>query len=97
MTKFSISNKLIKTLFLVHFGPIFQIFGENKFSRKIRLSRPTSHGILAPCQISEKTDKVPGKRLDRRTGGRKEGQDGHTLFYRTLPATARGPINRCDI
>ena len=32
-------------------------------------------------------DKTLRKRLDRQKDGRK---DGHTLFYRTLPATAGG-------
>ena len=35
---------------------------------------------------------------DGRTDGRTEGwKDGQTLFYRTLPATAGGPINWGDL
>ena len=83
MTKFS--NKLKKTLFLVHFGSIFPILE----AKKIFLENPTvmhnSHGILAPYQNLEKTnDIIPRKRPDR--------QDGQTLFYRTLPATTRGSM-----
>ena len=72
------------------FGPfcvLFPNFGAKKnFTENPALSRTTSYEFLAPCQISEKTNyTIPRKRLD----GRKDGQ---TLFYRTLPATARGPI-----
>ena len=57
MTKFS--NKLKKTCFWPILAPL---------SQKIRLSRTTSHGTLAPCQISGKTnDRIPRKHLDRRT------------------------------
>ena len=57
MTKFC--NKLKKTCFWPILAPL---------SQKIRLSRTTSNGILAPCQISGKTnDRIPRKHLDRRT------------------------------
>ena len=88
MTKFS--KKLKKNLFLAHF-PNF--FGKKIFSENLAPSSTTSHGILAPCQISERTnDAIPRKLLDRWSNGRTEGQkDGETLFYRNLPATAGGP------
>ena len=75
---------------MTHFGPIFPILGTKKiFLKNQALSRTTTHGILAPCQISEKTnDTIPRKRLDRRIDGRVDGRkDGWTL-----PATAGGPI-----
>ena len=65
MPKFS--NKLKKP-FLAHFWPTFIISGAKFFSQKIQLCHTTSHGILAPCQISEKTnDRIPRKHLDRGT------------------------------
>ena len=86
-------TQIQKTLVLVHFWPIFPIFGTKKFSWKIQLSRTTSYGFLAPCQNLEKVnDTIQRKRPDRRTEGRTEGRkDGQTFFYRTLPATAGGP------
>ena len=46
------------------------------------LSHTTSHGILAPCQISEKTnDTIPRKHLDRRMDGRVEGQKDKQTFF----------------
>ena len=81
MAKFS--NKLKKTLFWGHFGPIFLILGAKKFfPENPALSRKTSHGILAPCQNLEKiNDTIPRKRPDRRNNGQKDGQ---SLFYRPL-------------
>ena len=41
---------------MAHFGPSFPILGAKKIlTENPALSRTTSHGILAPCQISEKT------------------------------------------
>ena len=88
-----------KTLLLTHFGPILPVLGAKKiFPENPALSRTTSHGILASCQNFEKIkDTILRKHLDRGKDGRKDGQnngqkDGQTLFYRTLPATAEGPI-----
>ena len=40
---------------MAHFGPIFPILGVKKiFPENPALSCTTSHGILAPCQISKK-------------------------------------------
>ena len=66
--------------FLVHF-PKFS--GKKFFPENPALSRTTSYGFLGACQNSEKImikfKKTPG-------------QDGRTLFHRTLPTTAKGPI-----
>ena len=81
---------------MTHFGPIFPILGTKKiFLKNQALSRTTTHGILAPCQISEKTnDTIPRKRLDRRIDGKVDGRkDGWTPLHRTLPVTAGRPIN----
>ena len=66
MTKFP--NKLKKSCF----WPIFPIFGAKKiFPENSVLPCATSHGILAPCQISEKAnDAIPRKRLDKWTNGK---------------------------
>ena len=94
MTKFS--NKFKKPCF----WPIFPIFGAKKiFLENPALSRTTSYGFLAPCQNLEKVnDTIQRKHPERRTEGWTKGQkdgrkDGQTLFYRTLLATAGGPIS----
>ena len=49
-----------------------------------------SRGFLSPCQKLEKTnDQIPRKLPDR-------CMDGETLFHRTLPAMARGPVKNFD-
>ena len=70
------------------FWPIFPIFGAKKiFIENPALSYTSSYGFLASCQNLEKTnDTISRKRPDRQKGGQ-------ALFYRTLPATAAGPIN----
>ena len=94
-----IFQEIQKTLFLAHFGPIFTIIGAKKIVQENpALSHATSYGFLAPCQNLEKVSdtiqrKCPDRRKDRRTDGRMDGRtEGQTLFYRTLPATAGGPI-----
>ena len=76
---------IIENPVLASFLANFPYFGGKKnFSWKIWLSRTTSYGFLAPCKNLEKVnDTIQRKYLDRR-------KDGQTLFYRTLPATARG-------
>ena len=87
MTNFS--NKFIKPCF----WPIFSILGIKKiFLENLALSRTTSCAFLAPCQNLEKVNDIiqrkrPGRWKDGRTD---EGMDRQILFYRTLPATARG-------
>ena len=92
MTKFS--NKLKKPCFWSIFGPFSQFWGQKKkkkFPENPVLSRKTSQGILALCQNLEKiNDTIPRKHPNRRKDG---STDRQILFYRTLPATARGPIN----
>ena len=71
-------------MFLAHFWSIFPNFRAKKFfPENPALSRTTSYGFLGACQNSEKImikfKKTPG-------------QDGRTLFHRTLPTTAKGPI-----
>ena len=86
MTKFS--NKFKKPCF----WPIFPIFGAKKiFLENPALSRTTSYGFLAPCQNLEKVNNTIQKKHPEETSGR--WKDGQTLFYMTLPATARGPKN----
>ena len=87
MTKFS--NKFKKPCW-VHFP--------NSWGKKIFLENPallhtTSYGFLAPCQNLEKVnDTIQRKCQDRQKDGRTDRwKDGQTLFYRTLPDTARGP------
>ena len=76
-----------KTLFSVHFWFIFPIFWAKIFFWKIQLSR-TSYGFLAPCQNLVRTNgTIPRKCLDK-------WKDEQTLFYRTLPVTAGGPVRR---
>ena len=89
MTKFS--NKLKKPCFWPILGPFSQCLEQKKnVQENSVLSRTTSYGFLAPCQNSEKVnDMIQRKRPDRRKDGWKDGQ---TLFYRTLAATAGGPI-----
>ena len=89
MTQFS--NKFKKTCF----WPIFPILGAKKiFLENPALPHTTSYGFQAPCQNLDKVnDIIQRKRPDRRTKGQKDGRkDGETLFYRTLPATAGGPL-----
>ena len=86
---------------MAHFGFIFPIFGAKKiFLTNPALSCTTSYGFLAPCKNLEKFDdtiqrKHPNRQKDRQKDGRVEGwKDRQTLFYRTLPATAKDPIRR---
>ena len=67
-----ISQQIEKILFFAHFWPIFPILGAKKFFPEYpALPRTTSHGILAPCQISEKAnDAIPRKRLEKWTNGK---------------------------
>ena len=86
MTK--LSNKLKKPCFWLILGPFSQFWGQKNFPEN--LSHTTSHGILVPCQNLEKiNDITPRKHPDTSKDGRKGGQ---TLFYRTLPATARSSM-----
>ena len=74
---------------MAHFWPIFG--AKKNFLKNLVLSRTTSYGFLTPCQNLEKVnDTIQRKHPHRRTEGRKD--DEQTLFYRTLPATAGGPI-----
>ena len=60
------------------------------FSKKIRLCHTIIYEPLTPCYVSEKTNEpIPRKLTDRRKDGRADEQ---TLFYRTFPAEAGGPI-----
>ena len=78
-----------KTLFLRHFWPFLVIFVRWGFLPKnLALSHTIICGPLTPCQVSEKTNQLIPKK-DRQKNGQKNRQ---TLFYRTLPAEARGPI-----
>ena len=82
MTKFS--NKLKKTLFLAHFGPFFPILGQKKvFPENLALS----HTNFYHAKFQKKL--IIQFQENAWTEGRKDGQ---TLFYRTLPTTAGGPI-----
>ena len=67
------------------------------------LSHTTSYWFLAPCQNLEKVNdtiqrKDPDRQMERQTEGLMEGRmDRETLFYRTLPATAGGPIKQTSL
>ena len=53
-------QKIQKIMFLTHFWSIFPLFWAKKFFWKIRLSRTTSYGFLAPRRNLEKTyDAIP--------------------------------------
>ena len=82
-----IFQQIQKILFLALFGSTFTIFGAKKFfPENPTPSHTTSCEFLAPCQNLDKiNDAIPRKCLDRQ-------KDRQTLFHRTLPATARGPI-----
>ena len=89
MNKFS--NKFKKPCFQPILSSFSQFLGQKKNSlENAALSGTTSQGFLAPCQNLEKVDntiqrKCPDRQKDRQ-------KDGQTLFYRTLPPTAGGPI-----
>ena len=94
MTKFS--NKFKKPCFWPHF-PKFD--GKKIFPG---MSSSVIHNFTWDSSTMPKFTKKfvtqfqenawTDKRTDRRTVGRKD-KYGQTLFYRTLPATAGGPIN----
>ena len=55
-----IFQKIQKITFLTHFWSIFPLFWAKNFFWKIRLSRTTSYGFLAPRRNLEKTyDAIP--------------------------------------
>ena len=94
MTKFF--NKFKKTCF----WPIFPILGATKsFLENLALSCTTSVPCITSSTIPKFRKKVmqfqENGRTDRRMDGRMDGRTD--LFYRTLPATAKGPINRCHL
>ena len=85
-------KKLVFGPFLAHF-PNF--WGKKSFLENLSLSRTTSYGFLASYQDFQKTnDTIPRNApTDGRTDGRTEWRkDGQTIFNRTLPANAGGPI-----
>ena len=76
-----------KNMFLGHF---WSYLPDGDFFKKIRLCHTIIYGPLTPCYVSEKTNEpIPRKLTDRRKDGRADEQ---TLFYRTFPAEAGGPI-----
>ena len=85
-----LTNQTKKQLFLGHFLLFLPVFrAKEVFIRKknLALPRATSYGFPAPCQNLEKNnDPILSKHPGR-------WKDGQTLFCRTLPATAVGPIN----
>ena len=80
MTQFS--NKFKNPVF----GPFSPFLGQKKiFLENPAPSCTTLYGFLATCQNLDKVnDTIQRKRPDRQ-------KDGQTLFYRTLPPTAKGP------
>ena len=82
-TNDAIFLKSPKTKFMGHFLVIFAWWGF--FPKNPALSHATIYGPLTACYLLEKTNEpIPRKLTDR-------WKDGHTLFYRTLLAKARGP------
>ena len=87
MTQFS--SKFKKTLFLAGFWPIFPILGAQKnFPGKLGSVMQNFIWVSSTMPKFRKVNDKIQKHLDRQTEGRKDRQ---TLFYRTFPATARGP------
>ena len=88
MTKFS--NKFKNPIFdpfWAHF-PNFQ--GKKFFLENPALSHTTPYGFLAQCKNLEKVnDTIQRKHPQRWKDGWKNRE---TLFYKTLPASAGGPI-----
>ena len=79
-----------KTCFWSIFGPFSQ-FLKKFFSRK---SGSVKHNFIWVCSIMPKFRKnywFNSKKTPRQTEGQKDGQEGQTLFYRILLATAGGP------
>ena len=81
---------------MAHFGPSFPILGAKKIlTENPALSRTTSHGILAPCQISEKTnDTIPRKSLGRRrTEGQTDRRMNRPYFIGPFGLLGRSPTS----
>ena len=90
MTKFP--NKLKKPCFWSILDPFFPILGQKKLSQKIRLCHAQLHMSFQHHAKFQKKLRIQFQE-NAWTEGRTEGQkNGQTLFYRTLPATAGGPI-----
>ena len=85
MTKFI--NLFKKHCFWRIFGPFSQFWGQNFFSRK---SVSVTHNFIWVSSIMPRynSKKRPGQ-TEGQTEGRKDVQ---TLFHRTLPTNAGGPI-----
>ena len=66
-------------------GPFLTIFGHFCLMEIFPKSYITRYGPLTPCKVSETNELILRKLTDRQ-------KDGQTLFYKTLPAKARGPI-----
>ena len=85
-----------KTLFLARFWSIFLIFGAKNSFQKIWLCHAQLHmGFQHHAKIQKKLmiQFQENAQTDGRTDEQKDGlKDGQALFYRTLPATARGSI-----
>ena len=94
-TKDEIFLKSPKTMFLGYFWPILVIFAWWGFFPK-KLGSVTHNYIWAPntmLSFRKNYESILRKLTDRRKDGQKDGwKDGQTLFYRTLPADAGGPI-----
>ena len=87
-----------KTMFLGRFWQFLVNFARwGFFPKNPALAHTTIYGPLTPCYVSEKTNEpTPRKLTHSRKDVRKDGwTDGQTLFYRTLPAEAGGPIKEC--
>ena len=98
MNKFS--NNLKKPCFWPILGPFSYFLGQKKFSWKIQLCHTQLHmGFQHHAKIQKKLmiQFKENTQTDGRTEGWKDNRkdrrtDRQTLFYRTLPATAGGPV-----
>ena len=95
MNKFS--NKLKITCFCPILGSFSQFFEQTKFSWKIQLfNAQLRMGFQHHAKnLGKVNDTIQRKRPDRQDGWndgwKDKRKDRQTLFYRTLPTTARGP------
>ena len=81
---------------MAHFGPSFPILGAKKIlTENPALSRTTSHGILAPCQISEKTKIQSQEKVwaEGRTEGQTDRRMNRPYFIGPFRLLGRSPTS----
>ena len=64
------------------FSQFLSFMNQKTFFQKVQLCHTQPHiGFLATCQ-----------NLIKHMTKKKKGKGGHTIFYKTLPATTEGPM-----